>query len=94
MLSVFDDIEIKLDEWNKKERKKEDIEDSNAIPPRKESIADKIDKLGRKSSSGDDDRSKKNDKQKKDTGSKKLQFEVPWKHSKKTIKDFRKLIGI
>lgn len=93
MLSVFDDIEIKLDEWGKKEKKKEDIEDSNAIPPRKESIADKIDKLGKKSSNSSDvDDNKK--QQKRDSSSKKLQFEVPWKHSKKTIKDFRKLIGI
>lgn len=93
MLSVFDDIEIKLDEWSKKEKKKEDIEDSNAIPPRKESIADKIDKLGKKKTP-DDDRISSKDEKKSDGRNKKLQFEVPWKHSKKTIKDFRKLIGI
>lgn len=92
LLNVFDDIEHKLDEWNKKEKKKDEIEDSNAIPPKKESISEKIEKLGRRGD-GDDSSSKKKRDQ-KDSSSKKIQFEVPWKHSKKTIKDFRKMIGI
>jgi len=92
MLSVFDDIEIKLDEWNKKEKKKEDIEDSNAIPPKKESISDKLDKLGRKMDKNQqrgDDHYNKN----ADSRNKQIQFEVPWKHSKKVINDFKKMLG-
>lgn len=80
LLSVFDSIESELDEWNSKQKKKEELEDSNAIPPKKGSIDEKIDRLGSK-------------KQQQQRDSKKIQFEVPWKNSKKAIKDFKKYLG-
>lgn len=80
LISLFDSIESELDAWNKLEKKKEELEDSNAIPPRKESIGQKVDSASKK--------------KKKEAGDKSIQIEVPWKHTKKTIKGLRDMFGI
>lgn len=82
LLSLFDSIESELDEWNKTEKKKEEIEESNAIPPRKGSIKDKVDAAATRKD------------KKKGAGDKSIQIEVPWKHTKKTIKGLRELFGV
>jgi hypothetical protein len=85
MLSVFDNIELEMDAWNKIKKKEEEVEDSNAIPPSKGSIKDKI--LGH---SGDEKQKPK--KPPKDPTS--FEIDVPWKNAKQTIKTIRKFMNI
>lgn len=87
MLSVFDNIESEMDAWNKIKKEEEKLEDSNAIPPSKGTIKDKI--LGH-SDSGDKPKPKK--KPPKDPTS--FEIEVPWKNAKQTIKTIRKFMNI
>jgi hypothetical protein len=82
LLSVFDSIEKELDEWNKTQKKKEELEEGNYIPPRKGSITDKVDQEARRKD------------KKKGKDDKTIQIEVPWKHTKKTIKGLRDLFGV
>jgi len=84
MLSVFDDIETEMDVWNKNKKKEEDVEKSNAIPPTKGSIKDKI--------LGQSDEKPKSKKPPKDPTS--FEIDVPWKNAKQTIKTIRKLMNI
>lgn len=84
LLTVFDSVEVELDNWNKKQKKKEELEEGNYIPPRKGSIKDKVDAL-----------SERDRKPKKEKGTdKSVQIEVPWKHTKQTIKSLKKLFGV
>lgn len=82
LLNILDSIEHEVTEFNKNKKKEEDLEKSNAIPPSKQSIKDKL--FGPK-----DDKPTK-----KSQNDQSFDIKLPWANAKKMTKSIRDLMNI
>ena len=100
LIPVLDSIEHEFTEWKKEKDKKEEIDNSNAIPrsekkEKKKSIKDRIlGTLDEEEEAAKEKKKKKKERTANDEADKSIEIPVPWRNAKEKAKSIRELLRI